>query len=85
MLIYISIKPDNNFFGGNIMMGDLLTVEDYVECIEETIVKKKIKPDLVIIPTSAFNYWKMDLCGISAFDIERRTGIKVEFINCERL
>ena len=76
--------PQNRFFSGNIFMGDLLVVEDFVDCITEYIAKKKCKPDMVVIPSSPFNLsgWGRDLTGECYLNIERKTGIKTELLEC---
>jgi len=76
--------PKNNFFGGNIFMGDLLVVQDFVDCIQQYIAKRRYKPDLVVIPSSPFNLsgWGRDLAGRVYLDIERETGVAVELLDC---
>ncbi len=76
--------PKNNFFGGNIFMGDLLVVQDFIDHIKNYIIKKGYKPDLVIIPSSPFNLsgWGRDLTGRVYLDIERETGVPVELLPC---
>jgi len=76
--------PKNNFFGGNIVMGDLLVVQDFIDCIKDHIIQKEYKPDLVIIASSPFNLsgWGRDLTGRVYLDIERETGIPVELLPC---
>lgn len=77
------IIPPNIFFGGNIFMGDLLVVEDFIYCLKEYIKEKEI-PDLVVIPSSPFNIsqWGRDLTGRVYLDIERETGVPVELLDC---
>lgn len=79
----IVVATENVFFGGNVMIGDLLTVDDYIDCINE--YKRHYEVDLAIIPKSAFTLWMRDLVGKSAFAIERRTNIKIRFFDNERL
>jgi len=76
--------PKNNFFGGNIFMGDLLVVQDFIDCIRNYVLQKGCKPDLVIIPSSPFDLsgWGRDLTGRVYLDIERETGIPVELLHC---
>jgi len=78
------VVPENRFFGGNIFMGDLLVVQDFIDCIEEYVAKKRSRPDLVVIPSSPFNLsqWGRDLTGRVYLDIERSTGIPVELLEC---
>ncbi|HEY42239.1 MAG TPA: radical SAM protein [Dehalococcoidia bacterium] len=76
--------PKNQFFGGNILMGDLLVVQDFIDCIRDYVSQKGYRPDLVIIPSSPFNLsgWGRDLTGRVYLDIERETGIPVELLHC---
>ncbi len=77
--------PENRFFGGNIMLGDLLVVKDYIDHLQEWMEKHGEKPDLVIIPSSPFHLsrWGRDLTGRAYLDIARETGLKVELLRCE--
>lgn len=76
--------PKNDSFGGNIFMGDLLLVQDFIDCIKQYITKKGYKPDLVVIPSSPFNLsgWGRDLAGRVYLDIEREIGAPVELLDC---
>ena len=42
--------PESRFFGGNIFMGDLLVVQDFIDCVKGHVAQEGSKPDLVIIP-----------------------------------
>jgi len=79
--------PTNNFFGGNIFMGDLLVVQDFIDCVKEYLQKGGKRPDLIVIPSSPFNLgqWKRDLTGRVYLDIERKVGIPVELLDCETI
>ena len=79
--------PKNSFFGGNIFMGDLLVVQDFIDCIRTHIIQEGHKPDLAIIPSSPFNLsgWGRDLTGRVYLDIERETGIPVELLDCSTI
>lgn len=79
--------PANRFFGGNIILGDLLVVQDFIDCIREYLDKGNPRPDLVVIPSSPFNLgaWKRDLTGRVYLDIEREVGIPVELLECETI
>jgi hypothetical protein len=76
--------PPNRFFGGNICVGDLLVVQDYIDYIKDYTESTVAEPDLVVIPSSPFNLsgWGRDLTGRVYMDIERETGIPVEIIEC---
>lgn len=78
------LVPENRFFKGNIFMGDLLVVQDFIDCIRAYIAQEEEKPDLAIIPSSPFNLsqWGRDLTGRAYLDIERQTGVPVELLPC---
>ncbi|MBW2051078.1 MAG: radical SAM protein [Deltaproteobacteria bacterium] len=77
--------PENGYFGGNIFMGDLMVVEDFIKAIEKFIDESKRRPDLVAIPSSPFSLsgWGRDLTGRVYLDIERRTKVPVALIECD--
>jgi len=77
--------PVNDYFGGNILMGDLLVVEDFIRHIKKHISTNRANPDVVIIPSSPFSLgdWGRDLTGRVYLDIERCVGIPVELLECE--
>ncbi len=76
--------PSNRFFGGNIFMGDLLVVQDFIEAIREYL-KQEPPPDLVVIPSSPFALggWGRDLTGRVYTDIARAVRLPVALLNCE--
>jgi membrane-associated protease RseP (regulator of RpoE activity) len=76
--------PQNRFFGGNIFMGDLLVVQDFIEAIRD-YVEKNPSPDLIVIPSSPFSlgHWGRDLEGRVYSDIERTVGLPVALLDCE--
>jgi hypothetical protein len=79
--------PPNRFWGGNICLGDLLVVQDYIDYLKEQMKSGRIKPDLVVIPSSPFNLsgWGRDLTGRIYLDIERETGLPVEILECQTI
>ena len=76
--------PQNRFFGGNIFMGDLLVVQDFIEAIRD-YVKINPPPDLIVIPSSPFSlgHWGRDLEGRVYSDIERAVNLPVAILDCE--
>ncbi|MCD6568186.1 MAG: radical SAM protein [Dehalococcoidia bacterium] len=78
--------PRNNYFGGNIFMGDLLVVQDFIDHIKDYL-KRQLAPDLVVIPSSPFSRgrWGRDLTGRVYLDIERETGIPVKLLECNTI
>ncbi|NPV59210.1 MAG: radical SAM protein [Actinobacteria bacterium] len=79
--------PENRYFGGNIILGDLLVVEDFVSYILEKAASGRERPDLVLVPSSPFHLggWARDLLGRPYLDIERKAGIPVELLHCETI
>jgi sulfatase maturation enzyme AslB (radical SAM superfamily) len=81
--------PSNDFFGGNIMIGDLMVVDDFVACGRRWIKSKGRRPDVIIIPSTPFlandSGWKRDISGCCYLDIERRLHTPVELLSCESI
>lgn len=77
--------PPNRYLGGNIFMGDLLTVGDFIEAVKDFLKEGPLIPDLIVIPSSPFHLsgWGRDLTGRVYKDIERVTGIPVGLIECD--
>lgn len=76
--------PDNHFFGGNIILGDLLVVDDLIQCINKYVNTRGKKPDLTVVPSSPFSLggWGRDLTGRTFKEIERVTGVKTRILCC---
>ena len=77
--------PEHRFWGGNILVGDLYTVSDFVDHIKGFIKAKGFKPDLVVIPSTPFSPWGQDLTGVHYNEIERLTETRVELLRAERI
>jgi hypothetical protein len=77
--------PLNRCLGGNIFMGDLLMVEDFIAAVKDFLKEGRGSPDLIVIPSSPFHLsgWGRDLTGRIYKDIERITGIPVGLIECD--
>jgi hypothetical protein len=73
-----------NFWGGNIIIGDLHVVSDYVDHLR-LLADLGYHPDLVIIPSSFTNSWGFDVLGQSFREIERRSGVTVELLPVRRV
>ncbi len=78
--------PPNRFFGGNIFMGDLLVVQDFIDYLKE-YVEGEWTPDLIVIPSSPFSLgdWGRDITGKVYLEIERGIGIPVALLECETI
>ncbi len=77
--------PPNRCLGGNIFMGDLLVVEDFIEAVKDFLLEDRGSLDLIVIPSSPFHLsgWGRDLTGRVYKDIERVTGIPVQLLECD--
>jgi NifB/MoaA-like Fe-S oxidoreductase len=83
--VHIEVEvPENRYFGGNICMGDLLVVQDFIEAIREHL-RRNPPPDLVVIPSSPFSLgqWRRDLEGRAFAEIERAVGLPVVMLDCQ--
>jgi wyosine [tRNA(Phe)-imidazoG37] synthetase (radical SAM superfamily) len=75
---------EHNFWQGNIIIGDIHVVQDYIDQIMMLKLNDYI-PDLIIIPSSFVNEWGFDVLGNSYLEIERHTGIRVELLTTQRI
>ncbi len=81
----VTVVPvPNAFFGGNVFVGDLLVVDDYVQFLSSWVGRNG-KPDLVLIPSSPFTDWGRDLVGACHLEISRSIGLPVELIPVPRM
>jgi hypothetical protein len=74
----------HNFWGGNIIVGDLHVVQDYVDHLK-TLARAGYVPDLVIIPNSFTDSWGQDLLCTSYQEIERKARVPVELLPVRRV
>ncbi len=81
--LYIEM-PAQRFWGGNIVLGDLLTVDDFISHIHEHCYTQGVKPDLVLIPSTPFNPWGRDVLGEPFLKIQRITDVPLELIEHPR-
>jgi hypothetical protein len=75
--------PVHNFWGGNILLGDLYTAKDYTDYIAALLDTEDPKPDLVVIPLSHTVKWGYDLTNESFTDIAHQVAVPIEFLRCE--
>jgi wyosine [tRNA(Phe)-imidazoG37] synthetase (radical SAM superfamily) len=75
---------EHTFWGGNIRIGDLHVVQDYIERIR-FLEARGYRPDLVLIPRSFVGDWGFDVTGQSWAEIERRTGVPVDLLTNVRV
>jgi len=78
------METPNRFWGGNIMVGDLLVVDDFLSAITAA---KQTYPDLdlVLLPSSPFSVWQYDLLGRSFFELQRKSPVAVALLAYPRL
>jgi len=75
---------EQRYWGGNIVIGDLNVVQDYIDHIL-ILDRGGYRPDLVLIPRSFVGEWGFDVLGESYFEIERKTGVLVELLTNVRV
>lgn len=77
--------PENRYFGGNIILGDLLVVQDFIDHLRAYTDGGLPRPDLVVIPSTPFHLsrWGRDLTGRPYLDIARETGLRVKLLECQ--
>jgi len=83
--LFLEIPKNKSFLGGDIILGDLLVVDDFIHCISSWVERTSMRPDLVIIPSTPFTQWGRDLTGKTYLEIERKTGISTELLYCDRI
>lgn len=70
------------FWGGNIMINDLHLVSDFSQRLQEITNEQKI--DLVVIPSSIFNEWGLDIAGSSIYELNK-FNLPIELLQCDRI
>lgn len=74
--------PPHDFWGGNILLGDLYTVRDYTDYLT-ALLNTGSTPDLVVIPVSSTSQWDYDLANEPFVNINYKFTVPVEFLRCE--
>lgn len=74
------LEPRCQFYGGNIVLGDLLVVDDLLLALREHLATSPTPPDLVLVPTASFNYggWFRDIKGQPLELLRRALPLPVE-------
>ena len=78
------VVPDNEFFGGNVSIGDLWVLEDIARAVQPYL-ESQDKPDLLVLPSSFLSRWGRDLRGVPYRELEARLGIEVALVKCQRI
>ncbi len=79
------VVPRHAYWGGNIMMGDLYMVSDYLLAAQEFIRETGEPPDLILLPATFASEFGRDLLGVPYMEIERQLDIPVELLPCPRI
>ncbi|MDN5322797.1 MAG: hypothetical protein PWQ67_1251 [Clostridia bacterium] len=64
------VPVKNNYFGGNIQCAGLLTIEDFKESYQN-YVRENPAPDLILVPSLAFDMGERDLTGAGFWKLEQ--------------
>lgn len=72
-------------WGGNVMIGDLWTVQDVVEQTREWIERQGVRPDVVVLPVTFLSTGARDLRGHCYVEAERALGLEVRLLQCARI
>ena len=82
--LHIAI-PKNHFLGEDVIIGDLLTVDDFIRGIREWIIQNDLLPDIIVIPATVFSAWGKDITGKSYRHIQRIIKIPVILLETDRI
>lgn len=69
-------------WGGNIMLGDLWTVEDLVAGVTRWVGEHGMRPDVVIVPATFLGPGGRDLIGRPYLEFERALDIELRLLPC---
>jgi hypothetical protein len=67
-------------WGGNVMLGDLWTVQDVIEGAREWIDRHGLRPDVVIVPSTFLGRGGRDLVGRCYLEFERALDIELRLL-----
>jgi hypothetical protein len=73
------------YWGGNVMVGDLWTAQDFIEGTAAWIENHGVKPDVVIVPSSFLSLGARDLVGRCYLEVERALDVEVRLLPCYRI
>lgn len=71
------VTVKNNFFGGSIMAGGLLVVQDF---LDQWHTLADLEYDLVLVPSIFLDPWGADLTGRSYTELEEGMSVPVEIV-----
>jgi len=70
------VEVPSRFFGGNIQAAGLLTVRDFEEALKG-VLSSGDTPEVITLPSRAFDPWGRDLEGVRYRTLAEKTGIQV--------
>lgn len=76
------IAGQNAYWGGNVILGDLMMVDDYRRTIEAYLRESPIRPDLIVIPGSFLLGWQRDFCGVPFAHLQRYFDVPIALVPC---
>jgi hypothetical protein len=78
------VVPENQFFGGNVSIGDLWVLDDIARAVQPYLESAE-RPDLLVLPSSFLSRWGRDLRGVPYGELEAQLGIEIALVKCERI
>lgn len=82
--LYVRKAPPE-YWGGNIIVGDLWMVRDLVQATRSWIESNGVRPHVVIAPSSFLSAGGRDLAGECYLEFERELGIELRLLPCFRI
>ena len=79
------ISGNNIYWGGNIVLGDLMMVDDYRQTIEAYLRQADIYPDLIVLPSSFMLGWKRDFTGKPYTRLHHHFDIPITLVPCNSI
>jgi hypothetical protein len=73
------------FWGGNVIIGDLWTVQDVIEQAREWIADQGEAPDVIVLPSTFLSNGGRDLVGRSYLEVERALDVELRLLTCRRI
>ncbi|MBN1461332.1 MAG: radical SAM protein, partial [Armatimonadetes bacterium] len=73
------------YWGGNVMVGDLWTVDDIIARAKEWIARQGERPEVIVLPSTFLSPGGRDLLGRPYLEVERALGAEVRLLPCRRI
>jgi len=78
-------KLQPRFWGGNVIIGDLWTVQDVIEQAREWIARQGESPDVIILPSTFLSSGGRDVVGRCYLEVERALDVELRLLACRRI